>query len=43
MKCFFEYSSPEETGLSSEDIITFLTDIKEAQLYMHSLMIIHKG
>lgn len=43
MKSFFEYSSPEETGLSSEDIMTFLADIKEAQLYMHSLMIIHKG
>ena len=43
MKQVFSYATPEEVGVSSEDILNLINELEEAELYTHSLMIIKNG
>lgn len=43
MKKVFSYASPEEVGLSSNEISALIDEFQEAELYTHSLMIIRNG
>lgn len=43
MKEVFSYASPEEVGLSSNEISALIDEFQEAELYTHSLMIIRNG
>ena len=43
MKQFFKEGTPEQTGISSDDIMELINHLDDEGLYMHSLIIIRNG